>query len=76
MRANKKKTKKVPKAQAGMLIGAGVSAVPQALAAWQGYKAQKEAKAEQASLKAMMPSMTSQEKYASYYQNQSQLLNQ
>jgi hypothetical protein len=76
MRANKKKTKKVPKAQMGMLIGAGVSAVPQALAAWQGYKAQKEAKAEQASLKAMMPSMTSQEDYYNYYQKQSQLLNQ
>ena len=76
MRANKKKTKKVPKAQMGMLIGAGVSAVPQALAAYQGYKAQKEAKAEQASLKAMMPSMTSQEDYYNYYQKQAQLLNQ
>lgn len=76
MRANKKKTKKVPKAQMGMLIGAGVSAVPQALAAWQGFKAQKEAKAEEASLKAMMPSMTSQEDYYNYYQKQSQLLNQ
>lgn len=76
MRANKKKTKKVPKAQAGMLIGAGVSAIPQALAAYQGYKAQKEAKAEAASLKAMMPSMTSQEDYYNYYQKQSQLLNQ
>ena len=76
MRANKKKTKKVPKAQMGMLIGAGVSAVPQGLAAWQGYKAQKEAKAEEASLKAMMPSMTSQEDYYNYYQKQSQLLNQ
>lgn len=76
MRANKKKTKKVPKAQMGMLIGAGVSAVPQALAAYQGYKTQKEAKAEQASLKAMMPSMTSQEDYYNYYQKQAQLLNQ
>lgn len=76
MRANKNKTKKVPKAQAGMAIGAVASAVPQALAAWQGYKAQKEAKAEAASLKAMMPSMTSQEDYYNYYQKQSQLLNQ
>lgn len=76
MRANKKKTKQVPKAIAGMAIGAVASAVPQALAAWQGYKAQKEAKAEAASLKAMMPSMTSQEDYYNYYQKQSQLLNQ
>ena len=76
MRANKKKTKKVPKAQAGMLIGAAASAVPQALAAYQGYKTQKEAKTEQASLKAMMPSMTSQEDYYNYYQKQAQLLNQ
>lgn len=76
MRANKKKTKKVPKAQTGMVLGAVASAVPQGLAAWQGYKAQKEAKAETASLKAMMPSMTSQEDYYNYYQKQSQLLNQ
>jgi hypothetical protein len=76
MRANKKKTKQVPKAQAGMIIGATASAVPQALAAYQGWKAQKEAKAETASLKAMMPSMTSQEDYYNYYQKQSQLLNQ
>ena len=76
MRANKKKTKKVPKAISGMVVGALTSAVPQGLAAWQGYKAQKEAKAEQASLKAMMPSMTSQEDYYNYYQKQSQLLNQ
>jgi len=76
MRANKKKTKKVPKAQTGMVLGAVASAVPQGLAAWQGYKAQKEAKAEEASLKAMMPSMTSQEDYYNYYQKQSQLLNQ
>ncbi len=76
MRANKKKTKKVPKAQTGMVLGAVASAVPQALAAWQGYKAQQQAKAETASLKAMMPSMTSQEDYYNYYQKQSQLLNQ
>lgn len=76
MRANKKKTKKVPKAISGMAIGAVAGAVPQGLAAWQGYKAQKEAKAEAASLKAMMPSMTSQEDYYNYYQKQSQLLNQ
>jgi len=76
MRANKKKTKKVPKAQTGMVLGAVASAVPQALAAYQGYKTQKEAKAEQASLKAMMPSMTSQEDYYNYYQKQAQLLNQ
>ena len=36
MRANKKKTKKVPKAQTGMVLGAVASAVPQGLAAWQG----------------------------------------
>jgi hypothetical protein len=76
MRANKKKTKKVPKAISGMAIGAIASAVPQGLAAYQGWKAQKEAKAEAASLKAMMPSMTSQEDYYNYYQKQSQLLNQ
>lgn len=76
MRANKKKMKKVPKAQAGMIIGAAASAVPQALAAYQGFRAQQQAKAETASLKAMMPSMTSQEDYYNYYQKQSQLLNQ
>jgi hypothetical protein len=59
-----------------MAVGAIASAVPQALAAWQGYKAQQQAKAETASLKAMMPSMTSQEDYYNYYQKQSQLLNQ
>ena len=68
--------KKVPKAQAGMIIGAAASAVPQALAAYQGFRAQQQAKAETASLKAMMPSMTSQEDYYNYYQKQSQLLNQ
>ena len=76
MRANKKKTKQVPKAVAGMVIGAAASAVPQALAAYQGFRAQKQAEAETASLKAMMPSMTSQEDYYNYYQKQSQLLNQ
>ena len=75
MRANKK-IKKVPKAQAGMLIGAGVSAVPQAIAAYQGYKAANAARAEEASIKAMMPSLTSQEDYYNYYQKQAQLLNQ
>lgn len=76
MRANKKKTKKVPKAQTGMVLGAVASAVPQALAAYQGFRAQQQAKAETASLKAMMPSMTSQEDYYNYYQKQAQLLNQ
>jgi hypothetical protein len=71
-----KKNKKVPKAQTGMLIAAGASAIPQALSAWQGYKAANAARAEQASIKAMMPSMTSQEDYYNYYQKQSQLLNQ
>ena len=76
MRANKKKTKQVPKAISGMAVGAITSAVPQALAAYQGFRAQQQAKAETASLKAMMPSMTSQEDYYNYYQKQSQLLNQ
>lgn len=76
MRANKKKTKQVPKAISGMVIGGVASAVPQALAAYQGFRAQQQAKAETASLKAMMPSMTSQEDYYNYYQKQSQLLNQ
>ena len=71
-----KKNKKVPKAQTGMLIAAGASAVPQMYAAYQGYKAAKEARDQQASIKAMMPSMTSQEDYYNYYQKQSQLLNQ
>jgi len=75
MRANKK-TKKVPKAQAGMLIGAGLSAIPQGIAAYQGYKAANAARAEEASIKAMMPSLTSQEDYYNYYQKQAQLLNQ
>jgi len=42
MRANKK-NKKVPKAQTGMLIA---SMIPQGIAAYQGYKAMKDAKAE------------------------------
>lgn len=71
-----KKNKKVKKAQAGMIIGAAASAVPQIIAAYQGNKAAKAARAEQASIKAMMPSMTSQEDYYNYYQKQSQLLNQ
>lgn len=71
-----KKKKQVPKAQAGMLIGAGMSAVPQAIAAYQGYKASKEAKTKQASLEAMMPSLTSQEDYYNFYQKQSQINNE
>lgn len=71
-----KKNKKVPKAQAGMILASTASALPQIYAAYQGYKSAKEAKDQQASLKAMMPSMTSQEDYYNYYQKQSQLLNQ
>ena len=56
MRANKK-NKKVPKAQTGMLIA---SMIPQGIAAYQGYKAMKDAKKEEANIKAMMPSLTSQ----------------
>jgi len=71
-----KKTKKVPKAQAGMIIGTALSAVPQAIAAYQGYKASKQAAAEDASLKAMMPSLSSQEDYYNFYQKTSQLNNE
>ena len=72
MRANKK-NKKVPKAQTGMLIA---SMIPQGIAAYQGYKAMKDAKKEEANIKAMMPSLTSQEDYYNFYQKQAQLLNQ
>lgn len=72
MRANKK-NKKVPKAQTGMLIA---SMIPQGIAAYQGYKAMKDAKSEEANIKAMMPSLTSQEDYYNFYQKQAQLLNQ
>lgn len=72
MRANKK-NKKVPKAQTGMLIA---SMIPQGIAAYQGFKAMKDAKKEEANLKAMMPSLTSQEDYYNFYQKQAQLLNQ
>ena len=75
MRANKK-IKKVPKAQTGMLLAAGASAIPQGIAAYQGWKAANAARAEEASIKAMMPSLTSQEDYYNYYQKQAQLLNQ
>ena len=76
MRANKKRNKKIPKAQTGMIVGTTLSAVPQALAAYQGYKATQDAKQRQADLEAMMPSLTSQEDYYNYYQKQAQLLNQ
>ena len=76
MRANKKRNKKIPKAQTGMIIGTALSAVPQGIAAYQGYKAAQDAKQRQADLEAMMPSLTSQEDYYNYYQKQAQLLNQ
>jgi hypothetical protein len=76
MRANKKRNKKIPKAQTGMIIGTALSTVPQAIAAYQGYKATQDAKQRQADLEAMMPSLTSQEDYYNYYQKQAQLLNQ
>lgn len=71
-----KKNKNVPKAQWGMLVGAGLSAIPQAVAMYQGYKAQKEAKQQAADIKAMMPSMTSQEDYYNYYQKTAQATNE
>ena len=76
MKAKKIKKEKVPTAFAGMALAAGLSAVPSAIAAFQGYKGQKEAAAAASDLKAMMPSLSSQEDYYNFYQKQAQATNE
>tara|TARA_R110001606_G_scaffold62267_1_gene145110 strand:+ start:8311 stop:9141 length:831 start_codon:yes stop_codon:yes gene_type:complete len=70
MKAKKTNKKETPKAFAGL------SAVPSIIAGYQGYKAQKEAAKEASDLKAMMPSLTTQEDYYNFYQKQAQALNE
>lgn len=73
----KKNNKQVPKAQAGLMIGAAaLSALPQIYTAIQGRKARREAEAKASDLQAMMPSLTSQEDYYNYYQKQAQALSE
>lgn len=78
MKAKKTNEYKGPKAFAGtaLAISAGLSAIPQAVTAFQGYRAEKEARKEAQDLKAMMPSLTSQEDYYNFYQKQAQALNE
>lgn len=76
MKAKKTKEKEVPKAFAGMAVAAGLSAIPSAMAAYQGFKAQKQSRQDVADIKAMMPSLTSQEDYYNFYQKQAQALNE
>jgi len=76
MKAKKTKEKEVPKAFAGMAVAAGLSAIPSAITAYQGFKAQKQSRQEAADLKAMMPSLTSQEDYYNFYQKQAQAVNE
>ena len=76
MKAKKTKEKEVPKAFAGMAVAAGLSAIPSAITAYQGFKAQKQSRQEAADLKAMMPSLTSQEDYYNFYQKQAQAMNE
>ena len=76
MKAKKTKEKEVPKAFAGMAVAAGLSAIPSAMAAYQGFKAQKQSRQDAADIKAMMPSLTSQEDYYNFYQKQAQALNE
>ena len=76
MKAKKTKEKEVPKAFAGMAVAAGLSAIPSAITAYQGFKAQKQSRKEAADLKAMMPSLTSQEDYYNFYQKQAQAVNE
>jgi hypothetical protein len=73
----KAKKNKIPKAQAGLMLAAGaISAAPQIYAAIQGAKAKKEADIQARDIKAMMPSMTSQEDYYNYYQKVAQSTNE
>lgn len=78
MKAKKTKEKEVPKAFAGAALAAaaGISAIPSAIAAFQGYKAQKQAGQEARDIQAMMPSLTTQEDYYNFYQKQAQALNE
>jgi len=78
MKAKKTKNYEGPKAFAGtaIAIGAGLSAIPSGIAAFQGYKAQKEAGQRAKDLEAMMPSLTSQEDYYNFYQKQASALNE
>ena len=78
MKAKKTKEKEVPKAFAGMALAAsaGLSAIPSAIAAYQGFKAQKQSRQDAADIKAMMPSLTSQEDYYNFYQKQAQATNE
>ena len=76
MKAKKTKEKEVPKAFAGMAVAAGLSAIPSAMTAYQGFKAQKQSRQDAADIKAMMPSLTSQEDYYNFYQKQAQALNE
>jgi len=59
-----------------MLAAGALSAAPQVYAAIKGAKARKEAEAEAQKVKALMPSMTSQEDYYNYYQKTAQSLNE
>jgi hypothetical protein len=73
----KAKKNKIPKAQAGLMLAAGaLSAAPQIYAAIKGAKAAREAETEARDIKAMMPSMTSQEDYYNYYQKVAQSTNE
>ena len=76
MKAKKTKEKEVPKAFAGMAVAAGLSAIPSAIAAYQGFKSQKQSRQDAADIKAMMPSLTSQEDYYNFYQKQAQATNE
>lgn len=78
MKAKKTNEYKGPKAFAGtaLAVSAGLSAIPSVITAMQGFKAQKEARQEAQDLKAMMPSLTSQEDYYNFYQKQAQALNE
>lgn len=76
MKAKKKKDQDVPKAFAGMAVAAGLSAIPSGIAAYQGYKAQKQASQDAADIKAMMPSLSTQEDYYNFYQKQASALNE
>lgn len=76
MKAKKTKEKEVPKAFAGMAVAAGLSAIPSAMAAYQGFKAQKQSRQDAADIKAMMPSLTSQEDYYNFYQKTAQATNE
>jgi len=81
MKAKKTKNYEGPKALGGLAIAAlagsaAMSAIPSGMAAFQGYKAQKEAGQRAKDLQAMMPSLTSQEDYYNFYQKQASALNE